>query len=369
VKWLGYKQLAVKAIRVDMNDVKRRTKAPHVQALAKDEDDSGKEYIHAPTVRADDKLLICGRDRFAGALLNKRKKLWFHVVDCTDKEAAELEEKENIYRRHSEGERAQAILRLVALQEQKIRSNDALSNGDNVPGSSGASKSPNKVKAEARKAVARAAGITPGAVKKAEQRAAASAAPAVTEEAAGGPIELPDGFKTFDLEVSLASRSVIDETAKWLGDWDQSLKNILRELTEMEKRGDYAVAGAHLQRIREQVQNAGHAVRDAIPASLCFYCKAQPASTPNCPACGGTGVVGRHGGDNVPPELKLGGDKARVAVDGKFVPVGGAANAVEATKAKPATGKRGVRVVAVDETGAETDVPLPGGDDGEELAF
>jgi len=347
MRWLGYKRLSVKSIVLDVPDIRKRMKAPHVAELAKDEEDSGKEYIHAPTIRGEDRRLICGRDRMAGALLNKRKSIWFHVVDCTDKEAAELEEKENIYRRHSEGERAASLARLVALQEQKLRSERDASIGDNVADAGTASKPPKSdktIKIEARRAVARAAGITPKSVKQAEARAAAAetqlAEPELTEEEAnaGGKIELPPKFNTFDLDLPLASRSVISETAVWLGDWAQTINGMLRELTELDKQGTYAVAPAHIQKIRDAFQGAGHAVREAIPASLCFYCKAQPAATPNCSACGGTGVVGRHGGDNVPPEAKLVGDKARCAVGGKWVLVGAAANAAEATSPRRSRG-------------------------------
>ena len=141
----------------------------------------------------------------------------------------------------------------------------------------------------------------------------------------------------------------------------------------MEKHGPYAVAGAHLQRIRERFEAAGHAVRDAIPTSLCFYCKAQPASMATCPPCGQTGVVGRHGSDNVPPELKAGGAGARVAVDGKFVPAGGAANAAAAAGFKAAVEKaKAKRIKVRGPDGAE--IPLPEDEsqapaDDEELAF
>src|SRR6185437_3559418 len=355
-------------------------KSPHVAALAEDENDSGREYIHAPTVRGEDRRLICGRDRMAGALLNKREKLWFHVIDCDDNEAAELEEKENIYRRHSEGERASALARLVALQAQKIRAEEAAASCDTVTplGAVSARKSSQTVTAEARKMVARAAGITPAAVRQAEVRAAAreaeSSGPSTAGTLPGGskhapavgpqpalteaPLELPEKFDTFGLDVPEASRSVIVSTVEWLGDWDGQLRGLLRELSEMEKHGPYAVAPAHLQRIRERIEAAGHAVRDAIPTSLCFYCKAQPASMATCPPCGQTGVVGRRGSDNVPPELKAGGAGARVAVDGKFVLAGGAANA--AAPDKPA------KTIHVVMDGVEILLPT---DDDEELAF
>lgn len=335
MKWGApeYKRVRMTSIRCDVADIRRRMKEPHVKELAADIAARGDAPIHAPTVRANALTLICGRDRLAALMVNKVKTTWVHAVECTDQEAAEMERAENLYRRpYDAAARSKLLAELVALKEQQIR---GAAIGDSVPDRDDASKSDKQVKVEARRAVARAAGITPGAVKKAEQRAAAAAeqdsaspsgplapggskhAPDVAENPA--PIALPPGFNAFELDVPEASRSVIDTTAKWLGEWAQDISNVLRELTEMEKRGPYAVASAQLQKIRDALQGAGHAIRDAIPASLCWYCKAQPAVTPTCHPCGQTGVAGRHGGDNVPPEAQLAGANARCAVNGEWV--------------------------------------------------
>jgi hypothetical protein len=61
-----------------------------------------------------------------------------------------------------------------------------------------------------------------------------------------------------------------------------------------------------------------------------------------------------HGGDNVPPELKLGEPKARVAVNGKFVLVGAAENAANAAAAEPAKPKS-IKVTQVDGSVADLD--------------
>jgi len=362
VKWLGYKQLATGSVVLDMPDIKLRMKAPHVAALSEDAAQAGNEYIHAPTVRDSDKRLVCGRDRMAGALLKRRKRMWFHLVEATDQEIAELEERENIYRRHSDGERAQSLARLVELQKQKIRADEKASTGDSVPGAGTASKPPKDEKtitSEARKAVARAAGVSPAAVKQAEKRAAAkaeeSAAPDEAEQEGAIVYELPDGFNAFGLIVSQDEIREIENITLVLGDWDKANRRTLGHLTDIEKAGGAALAPAHAQKIRERLQAAGHAIRDAIPSALCYFCKSLDTLRAACPACGGTGVVGMHGGDNVPPELKLAEPKARVAVNGKFVLVGAAENASVGADAKPAKSAKSIKVTQVDGSVADLD--------------
>jgi hypothetical protein len=358
VRWLGYKQLATGSVVLDMPDIKRRMKAPHVAALSEDAAQAGNEYIHAPTVRGSDRRLVCGRDRMAGALLKKRKRMWLHLVEATDQEIAELEERENIYRRHSDGERAQSLARLVELQKQKIRADEKAASGDNVPTSGTASKTPKSeqtVTSEARKAVARAAGVSPAAVKQAEKRAAAAKSEEATEQMeAEAPLPLPDGFNAFDLEVSKQSVAAIRNASDLLKDCDQMLRKVLHWLTDAKKNREL-ISEANAQKIKERVEQAGHAIRDAIPASLCYFCKSLDALKAACPACGSMGVVGRHGGDNVPPELKTAGDKARVAVNGKFVLVGAAENASVGAEAEPAKPAKSIKVTQVDGSVADLD--------------
>lgn len=354
MRWLGYREVAVKSIHCDVVDIRRRMKEPHVAALAKDIAAAGEQPIHAPTVREDGQhTLLCGRDRLAASMLNKAKKLWVHIAECTDQEAKQLELRENIYRRPVDN-RAEQLAQLVELQKQQIRASEAETIGDSVHDSDAASKSrksDKQVTAAARKEVARAAGVSTAAVKKAEQRAASKEVE--KEEQPSAEIELPEGFNDFELDLPAEAKAAIGRTALWLNGRDWELRNILSELTDAAKTDGYALAAVHVQKIREAVQTAGHAVRAAIPASLCFFCKAQPALTPNCNACGGMGVVGRHGGDNVPPELKRIGADTRVAVDGKIVPIGGAANAAEASK--PSKPRKRLRVE--DENGNDITPP------------
>ena len=366
MRWLGYKQVSFKSIRVDMPDIKRRMKTDHVKDLAENIKMHGSEPIQAPTVRAKTSDLLCGRDRYSASLLNEAKKLWVHVVECDDREAKELELSENIYRRADN--RAELIAQLVKLKEQhyKAEQEQAIARGEKV--SAAPSNSPI---AKARKEVAKAANVSTATVVSHEKHVARKSAKDAeigngepgevtrvqgdeTEQEGAIVYELPEGFNTFGLIVSQDEIREIENITLVLGDWDKANRRTLGHLTDIEKAGGAALAPTHAQKIRERLQAAGHAIRDAIPASLCYFCKSLDALKAACPACGGTGVVGMHGGDNVPPELKLGEPKARVAVNGKFMMVGAADNAAVGAEAKPAK-QKSIKVTQVDGSVADLD--------------
>jgi hypothetical protein len=350
VNWLGYKQVAVKSIVVDAVDIRRRVAMQHVADLAESIRENGGEAIHAPTIRAGSSAILCGRDRVAASVVNKTKKIWVHVVECGDDEAKSLELSENIYRRPIDKEsRAQMVTALVKLKEQQIR---AIDEAKRAAGEKVSERNQDAPIARARKEVARAAGISPGTVKahekKAQRAAVESGDGTPTQTAQPSEITLPEGFETFGLTVSPPDADAIVNTAEWLADFEGATRKILRDLTEIEKHGVYAISAAHIQVIRERAQLLGHAVRDAMPAGLCFYCKGQSELVETCAGCGGTGVRGRHGGDSAPADLKR-TDLVFVSRNGDVVPLNGDAPPA-AKKAK--RGSKQIHVQVVDEVGA-----------------
>lgn len=353
MKWLGFRQVATKTPRIDVVDIKRRQAMQHVKDLAADIKAHGGEPIHAPTMRQGSGALLCGRDRFAATLLNGTKKLWVHVVECDDDEAKALELAENIYRRADN--RAELIAQLVALKTQHLRAEDDAKRAAGEAVSEAPQHSP---KARARREVAKAAGVSPAAVRKAEARAAKPAKEATNDAPEGGTVSqaqdleaapLPPGFETYGVELSAELRGRIEETIAFCKDMERDARHVLRCLTDMERPGTYTIAPAHIQQIRERAQALGHAVRAAMPAALCPYCKAQAAPMVNCNACGSTGVVGKHAGDHVPREL-LATDVVMVAVNGQIVPLADS-SAAPAAKPKKKGGKP-IHVEVVDEVGA-----------------
>jgi hypothetical protein len=365
MKWLGFREVAVKSLHVDAVDTKRRQALQHVKDLAEDIRGHGGEPIHAPTVREGSKALLCGRDRFAATLLNGAKKLWVHMVECDDQEAKELELAENIYRRADN--RAELIASLVKLREQHLRAQD---DAKRAAGEKVSNRTQDSPIARARKEVAKAAGISPRTVEDHQRRANETPGFPGAQIAQLGELTddaLPKDFRSFGLETTQVQRAQVATAREHLADMEGDVRHLMRTLADLETLG--YVAPAHVQAIRTAAQTLGHAVREAVPAGLCWYCKARPELKENCAGCGGTGFVGRHAGDHVPAELKR-TDVVHVAVNGELVPL--AAHASGAPVARPAKNGKPLKVDVVGEDGVVNELTLerdglPGAD--EEVPF
>jgi len=308
MKWEGYRQVKLASIHTDWSEIKRRMKSPHVKELAADIAAAGDEPIHAPTIRAQGKRLLCGRDRLAAALLNKRSRIWVHVADCDDDEAKGLELRENIYRRPV-ANRAEMLAELVALKEQHLRA--AAESGDMSPLPRGASDQ--TVKAEARKQVARAAGITPASVKKAEQRAAdkAEADPfAPVGEVASEWIPnlkllgVPGDDARALCELAAPRQAAIDEADKHLRLAQAALKRVEQDTA--------------MQQLYADVHRVASRVRSCRPEMICPWCKNVPALRATCSGCQMAGYVSEEQGRGAPRELVDTNFAPLVAVNGAF---------------------------------------------------
>lgn len=354
MKWLGYKQAALKSLIVDAADIRKRMKSAHIADLAQNIRDSGDDLIHAPTVRAGTKELLCGRDRLAALLMLKVKKAWVHLVDCDDREAKELEVWENVYRRPISN-RAELLASLVAQKEQEIKAKRGAEGGTVSPAPQ------QSVKAEARRQVARAAGVSPASVKKAEQRAAAkeSAAgagtPLLREPAASaaepalspepGTLDLlgcDDNSARAVAKFARKDQDAIDEADKYL----RLAQTALTHMTP----------GTVQQQLHADVHRVASRVRSHRPDAICPWCKGLPKSEAGaCQPCGGAGYVSEEVAGRAPGEL-VNADAPMVAIDGKFYPYPD----VRDGKTKPAkngTAKKAEkRISAVDGEGNE--IPL-----------
>lgn len=381
MKWLGVKRIAIKSIVLPGNFSATKA-APRITALATlvRRTDG---LIHHPVVEAKTMRLLAGHDRIAAVMQLGDKHVEARIWEGTPQEFREIQVIENLGRRADDPN---------ALTAELVRIEAGIIAEQRVEG--GSSDPPSQsVKHEARKRVAAAKGITPEGVRtaekrdKAKQRAAAKVEEASAAKVAEGDAvvsdaalaaPLPEGFNAFGLEVAPDHRERIAELAQALGAWSRMTTNLLTELARVAKVANPPLLSRQAaEAIKDKARALGHVIREAIPTSLCFYCKNDDRAVVDCAACGATGLAGRHAGDNVPPELKTQGVKARIALDGQFVPVPGVAPSPTgiltggskhgpAVGAKPAS-KRGIRVVAVDAAGNEVYVPLE--DDAEELAF
>lgn len=341
MKFTGYKHVQLSSLRFDIPDVKKRSKAAHVAELAASIRESGDDLIHAPTVRAESRELVCGRDRIAALIMLKAKKLWVHLVDCTDAEARMLERAENAYRRPIEN-RDQLIAEMVALASAQIVAESAVAARE---GGTVSPPSKHAVTATARKQVARAAGIKPASVKKAQQRAARKASGGGPSAAAETPstarrepmASSPGGY---DMATSGAAaggasgEDVQPPTLDLLGCDDASgeaVAKFARGDQEAIDRADQLLRQAQgelrklttctaFQQLHQQVHRVASMVRAARPEFICPWCKGLPKTTvAACEPCAGLGYVSHEIAGRSPPELRN-ADAPIVMIDGKAFP-------------------------------------------------
>jgi ParB-like chromosome segregation protein Spo0J len=354
VIWRGYKQVKYASIVMDVADVRKRSKATHVAELAGDIRARGDQPIHAVTVRASDKRLLCGRDRMAALMVLKAKSVWVHLVDCNDVEARQLELAENIHRRPVD--RNSLIAQLVAVTEQAL-----------TDGSQGQlSPAPQRgARAQARKEVARAAGVTPAAVKKAEQRAAqkstaASNLPTGTSEPAAVAVE-PALFTPC---IDLLGLPVSRETAtanEWSADvqaaLDEADKHLRLAQAALKKLETCTFPKTPQQQLYAEVHRLADRVRSHRPASICPWCKHVPAVTETCNPCVALGYVSEEVALRAPKEC-LDAASPVVMRHGQAVPYADAVAGRWPTngRAAPAKKAKGISVELPD--GSEADLTV-----------
>lgn len=312
MKWLGYKRLAFKSVRMDVPDIRRRSKERHVTDLAADIREHGDEPIHAPTIRMPRKELLCGRDRMAALLITKAKRLWVRLAECSDLEAADLEASENIHRRQDS--RSDVIAKAVSVKERLLSEREGVT----------VSQAPqHSAKAAARRAVARAAGVSTGAVRQAEHRAkkraessatvpgetALSSAPAAEAEEPAPTLNLlgcDDSSTRTVMKFARPIQEAIDEA-------DRHLRLAQTAIARMP-------AGALQQDLKEQVRRLASLVRSHRPESICPWCKGLPKATiGSCGGCGGDGFVSAEKVGRAPSECFF-RDPPLVVINGKSQP-------------------------------------------------
>lgn len=340
---LGYKVLKVASVVVDEADIAERMTQPHVIELAKSVKDT--IPIHAPTVNrvkgSSGPILLAGRDRMAAYRLGGLTEAWFHLVQTDAKGAAQIEEDENLRRRGAERdaaiakaveERAAAVEEVKAAEEAEAAKTDA----ENPDKSSGKSKPkkpdkpakigrPKSAKGEARAEVAKKAGTSPEAIRKAEARAKKKTE---AEKAPSKPAEprLHPRVESFGVLVSATFVSMIDDILVGLDTTDRHLKSAQGSVTRM--GSELAIgemeAGA-LPKVKAMLHDTAALVRSLMPKCVCPYCK-DPDNTAGrretCKACDNRGYLSEGQAQGIPPELLVPGKHALVSDGGTgFVPL------------------------------------------------
>lgn len=265
----GFREVAIDSIVIDAaDDVKARMVRPDVIELAASRK---KIALHPVTVDVTTNRLIAGRDRMAADLLNKAAKVKARFVEGTAAELQDIEDDENIRRRH--GDRDAAIARKVnrtagglpvtltansARQTEEVR----------------AVGRPKTTEGKAREQVAKAAGTSPEAVRSAVRRTRPAPEPT---SVAPPPIALHGCHPTNEwLEQVRAIQEQIDAA-------DRHGRAMHAALTALEI---VRFPPGLLQGLKRELHAVTAAVRAARPRSICKSCGGN-----GCGTCNGVGWV------------------------------------------------------------------------------
>lgn len=250
---------------------------------------------HAPTVEKRTMALVAGRRRIAGLLNDGVKRTWVHLVEGTPAELRRLTASENLHRGHRDD---LAALRVAYVDELEAElADDRAATTQRGPGR------PKSPRGKAREVAAHDLGTTPEALRKAEAREAAKAAPA----------SITDGARA---EPAIAMHG-IEAPPEWLS----SLRTRIEALTAVRNKlraligeaGRLITEGDHSQTVREAIRVAGAAVDALIPVMACVYCRdpdGEHGRSSQCSACGGEGTLTAEQAQRIPAEQLLPGAKA-----------------------------------------------------------
>lgn len=320
MRWLGSKLIQLDTVKLPAGFAKRK-KEPHVKELARSIEANG--VIALPVVRAKPRELVAGGDRFAALQLLGITRHEVRLVEGTDEEMEILMLEENLLRRRGDDYDAMTR-RLVELTTGKIAV--GASPAGSVPFAPDVELQaelatnatprpvgrPKTAKGLAREEVAKATGRTPEAVRQAEKRARQEAQ---ATDAPGPDAHMPPPVDTFDLELADAVVNdwfprvrVVQEV---LRDVERKLDSAQRRLSADLKNGANIQAAAY-SRTYQAVHDAAFAIRQAMPESVCPWCKAQLHLTPSCSGCNETGFVSKATLEGISPELLERGAYANV---------------------------------------------------------
>jgi hypothetical protein len=274
------KVLAVKAVRIGKlilpGNFKELFADPTVKTLSQSFD--AITQLHEPFVRKSDMLLIAGRKRVAAHHIRGDASVVVKLVECTDEEAWLVERHENWGRRHDPELQKE-------LTEELLKRLEEASTAPTEP--SGRQQT---AKGAARVQAAALLGVTPGAVRKRQQRAKASDAP---RESLFNPWVVLDD-PAFDIKVHEVT-TAIDRAS-------DRAKAILSDLSQLAESGN-PIQSERVGRVYADLREAFERLRGLRPASLCPFCKGVEKLLAVCPACLGTQYIVQSQRNGVPHQL------------------------------------------------------------------
>lgn len=254
--------------------------------------------------------LIAGHDRVAAMMRSKTKQALFVVVTGDERALRRLSVAENLYRRHDD---KAELLRLIdderAAAEADLADTRPVSNPPHRP---------KTAKGVARDRVAKAAGKSPEAIRKQEQRARAkddpkedrggaeageapTSAPVATDELLAGYRLTENGFDLLNSAPDLTWLLRLEDAIASIDEADKHLRLAQGQVTQLVMAG---FPNALQQRLKEEVHRAAVVVRQARPIMVCPFppCRDAPSAA-DCNACLGSGYIVEQQRTMVPKEF------------------------------------------------------------------
>jgi hypothetical protein len=268
----GFKTCVLETLKYNQTDIRKRMKQDHVIELAQ----SMKQLLPLEpiVVHAKTKVLIAGRDRLAAHFINGDRTAWCHMVVAHAGEMESAERAENLYRRPID--RDALMAEEVAAREKTIKeAEEAAPEAEEVsdtPKKGGRKKT---AKGKAREEVAKKAGKSPDAVRKAVERAEKK------EKAKKEP--KPTGIMADMAEIREAIGLVLRPLVS-----SQSATTKLLTLANMMGK-DVEPA---LQRLKQRLHECAAVVRLLRPDKKCPHCKGERLiEGRDCSGCGAAGYL------------------------------------------------------------------------------
>lgn len=312
MKVIGFKTVAIKRLTL-AGDIRARLEAPHVYERSQSIKRLG--LLHPPVVRKSDMRVCSGNDRIAAMLLLGETEVLVQLVECTDKELAEVEAAENCQRRHSNEEARNWQRRLLALYEEMVSEQPQAITADQKYN---AGKSSRGIKRQAVERLARETGVKPDTVKKRLQRGrkADKKRQDLHAQVTG---EAPPAFEDLELlgmDVDEAFVRDMTQVVRHIGDLGVRL-TAARNAMGILLKASLPLPTAKFVRMAEDLSALAAAMRGAKPVALCPYCKGLPTIQEQCVGCVRTGWVCADQAPGIPSQLWAKGPRAVVVQHGK----------------------------------------------------
>lgn len=300
MKIIGLKSVPISKLKLPGNWTKI-LRDPEVQARAASIKQVG--LIHEPVVRKSDMLLIAGRRRVAAHLRNGDKSVMIKLIECTDHEAAIIEQAENAERTHDSDKQGSAQARLVELLAKEISEREGVR-----------LKGPGRgrtAKGRARELVAASRGVSPNAVRQAEyrerKRAESRGQPAA--KAPKVPAAAPL-IRTFGIHLEAEFVRDLKELQDLNEACERAATAALQAVKQLRKR--YAEPADGLppfafpetyDKALDLLSQASSEIRGLRPVSVCPSCKAVDEISEECGHCRRLQYITRRQEPLVPAHL------------------------------------------------------------------